>query len=142
MDAFDADALIYAAAPDHPLGPRVRSMFPTDPPASTGTLAGVGSVLLIPEVLTKPMREGAKRELVVLGALLARLDLRPVDEATADLAAALGSAYGLRAADAVHLATAVAAGADRFITNNTADFSRSISEVEIAYASDLPVDGA
>ena len=70
---------------------------------------------------------------------LGRLDLRPVDAATALLAtAALGASCGLRAADAVHLATAVGAGADRFITNNMTDFPKSIREIDITYPDDLP----
>jgi predicted nucleic acid-binding protein len=60
-----------------------------------------------------------------------------VDEATAELATALGAAYRLRAADAVHLATAVNAGADRFITNNAADFPKTITEVDVTYPVDL-----
>jgi predicted nucleic acid-binding protein len=115
----------------------VRALFPTEPVEGTGLVAGVGSVLLLPELLTKPLREGAVHELNELGALLARLDLRPVDDVTADLATALGAAYRLRAADAVHLATAVNAGADRFITNNAADFSKSITEIDITYPGDL-----
>lgn len=138
MDAFDADVLIYAAVPDHPLGRRVRALFPTEPTETTGAVAGIGSVLLIPELLTKPLRIGADAELEALALLLSRLDLRPTDEATADLAAALGASYGLRAADAVHLATAVAAGADRFVTNNTADFGRDIAELTVTYPIDLP----
>ncbi len=138
MDAFDADVLIYAVVPDHVLGRRVRALFPREPPATTGSVAGTGSVLLIPELLTKPMRDGAEAELEALAALLARLDLRPTDETTAELAAALGASYGLRAADAVHLATAVAAGADRFITNNSSDFAKTVSEIEITCPSELP----
>jgi predicted nucleic acid-binding protein len=141
VDAFDADVLIYAAVTGHPLGRRIRALFPRGVTAATGEVAGIGSVLLIPELLTKPMREGADSELEALAVLLGRLDLRLVDEATAQLAAALGAAYGLRAADAVHLATAVAAGADRFITNNTSDFSRGITEVEITYPGDLADPG-
>jgi predicted nucleic acid-binding protein len=137
MDAFDADVLIYAAVADHPLGMRVRALFPIEPVERTGTIAGIGSVLLLPELLTKPLREGARAELDELGALLSRLDLRPVDESIADLATALGAAYGLRAADAVHLATAVNAGADRFITNNAADFPKTITEVDVTYPLDL-----
>jgi hypothetical protein len=38
----------------------------------------------------------------------------------------------------VHLATAVAAGADRFITNNTADFGTDIVEIDVTSPSDLP----
>ena len=138
MDAFDADVLIYAAVPGHTLGRRVRHLFPTEATSTNGVVAGIGSVLLIPELLSKPLRDGAESEIEALAALLGRLDLRPVDEAIAELAAALGSAHNLRAADAVHLATAVAAGADRFITNNTSDFKKAITEVEVVYPEELP----
>ncbi len=137
MDAFDADVLIYAAVADHQLGTRVRALFPIEPVEASGVVAGIGSVLLLPELLTKPLREGATDELNELGLLLGRLDLRPVDEATAELAVALGAAYRLRTADAVHLATAVNAGADRFITNNASDFPKTITEIDITYPLDL-----
>jgi predicted nucleic acid-binding protein len=138
VDAFDADVLIYAAVPDHPLGRRVRVLFPSAPTETTGVVAGIGSVLLIPELLTKPMRGGNDAESEALAVLLARLDLRPADEATGHLAVALGSAHGLRAADAVHLATAVAAGASRFITNNSSDFSKAIAEIDVVHPDELP----
>jgi predicted nucleic acid-binding protein len=140
MDAFDADVLIYAAVTGHPLGRRVRALFDEEP-ASTGRIAGVGSVLLFPELLTKPTRDGAHDEVAALVALLARLDLRPVDGNIATLATALGATYGLRAADAVHLATAVANGADRFITNNSADFPTTIAEIDVTYPDQLPEPG-
>jgi predicted nucleic acid-binding protein len=136
VDAFDADVLIYAAVPGHRLGRRVRALFPEEATATTGAVAGIGSVLLIPELLTKPMRDGAEVE--ALAALLARVDLRPVDEAVAELATVLGAAHGLLAADAVHLATAVAAGADRFITNNSSDFTKTIIEIDVTYPDELP----
>jgi predicted nucleic acid-binding protein len=138
VDAFDADVLIYAATADHPLGVRVRALFPTERVDETGVVAGVGSVLLIPELLSKPLRDGAGTEIDELSSLLSRLELRATDESTAELAAALGASYWLRAADAVHLATAVSAGADRFITNNAADFPKSIREIDVTYPSDLP----
>ncbi|SRR6266568_5395047 len=134
-DAFDADVLIYAAVAGHPAGRRVRVLFSNAP---TEQYAGVGSTLLLPELLTKPLRDGAHSELLELGALLGRIDLRPVDDATARLAAALGASYRLKAADAVHLATAVSVGATRFITNNRKDFAADISEVHITYPEDLP----
>jgi predicted nucleic acid-binding protein len=116
VDAFDADVLIYAAAPGHPLGTPVRELFSAPEIAAGRNAAGVGSVLLLPELLSKPMREGASEEVDALVALLARLELLPVDYATSTLATALGARYRLRAADAVHLATAISAGADRFIS--------------------------
>jgi len=67
-----------------------------------------------------------------------RLDLRPLDIATAELAVALAASYRLHAADAVHLATAVQAGADRFLTNNSRDFSKDVAEVAVTYLQDLP----
>ena len=65
-------------------------------------------------------------EVAALAALLARFDLHPLDEATAALAVAPGASYGRKPADTFRLATAVSTGADRFITNNARDFSRSI----------------
>jgi predicted nucleic acid-binding protein len=135
MDCFDADALIYAATPGHPLGQRVAVLFQESEPDG---VAGAGSVLLLPEVLAKPLRDGTPDEVRVLAGLLARLDLRPVDRAAAELATALASRYRLRAADATHLATAVGIGADRFITNNQRDFPATISEIRITYPADLP----
>jgi predicted nucleic acid-binding protein len=134
VDAFDADVLIYAADPDHPLGSDVRR--------SLTNRFGVGSVMLVPEVLTGPLRRQAEDEVDGLAALLGRLELLPVDHATAELAAVLGASYRLRAADAVHLATAVLAGAERFITNNRKDFTKDIHEIAVTYPDELLVGDA
>ncbi len=133
MDAFDSDVIIYAATPDHALGRRVAALFDSQPHA----LAGMGSVLLLPEVLSKPTRH-TPDDVPALVAFLGRLELYPLDRVVAQLAVAVGAAHQLRAADAIHLATAVAAGADRFVTNNRKDFTRDISAVEIVYPDDLP----
>ncbi len=122
MDAFDADALIYAAVGD-PRGATVREHIETN--------GGVGSVVLVPEVLSKPLALGNTDQLRRLKAMLGHLHLFETDTATADLAATLGASYRLRAADAIHLATAVAAGADRFVTNNARDFGQAIAEIEV-----------
>jgi predicted nucleic acid-binding protein len=53
------------------------------------------------------------------------------------LSAQLGARYRLRAADAVHLATAVHYGADRFLTNNQRDFPTTIREVAVTYPGTL-----
>lgn len=138
MDAFDADVLIYAAVREHPLGRRVAAMFSPQPSHEADPPDGVGSLLLLPEVLGKPLRDGAAEEVRVLAALLGRLDLRPLDRATAELATALCASYQMRAADATHLATAISSGADRFITNNQRDFPKTITEIDITYPADLP----
>jgi predicted nucleic acid-binding protein len=95
-------------------------------------------LLLLPELLSKPIRDGDADGVRMLAGLLARLDLRPVDRATAVLATALGSSFKLSGADATHLATAVVTGASRFITDNQRDFPRTIREVQITYPADLP----
>ena len=134
MDAFDADALVYASVPGHPLGQRVIALFRS---AGPGAMAGTGSVLLLPELLSKPLRDGSADEIRILTGLLARMDLRPVDRATAELATALSSRYRLKTADATHLATAVSMGAERFITNKR-DFSPDIKEIDVTYPDALP----
>jgi hypothetical protein len=136
--AYDADVLIYAAVPGHPLGSRIIALLSPEPPDPDDPPAGVGSLLLLPELLAKPWREGATREAAVLASILARIELRPVDRPVAELAVVLGASHRLKAADAVHLATAVLAGADRFLTDNHRDFPRTIPEIDITYPADLP----
>lgn len=138
MDAFDADVLIYAANEEHPLGRRVRPLIPVGLPAGPDGSAGVGSMLLIPELMIKPSRQDASPEAEALAEMLVRLHLLPVDEPTSRLATQFGAVHGLKTVDAVHLATAVLAGADRFITNNSRDFPKTISEIAITYPADLP----
>jgi predicted nucleic acid-binding protein len=89
------------------------------------------------DVLSRALRDGVTAEVRILAALLARLDLCPVDRATAELATALSSRYRLKAADAIHLATAVGMGADRFITNNKRAFPVTITEIQVTYPADL-----
>jgi predicted nucleic acid-binding protein len=132
LNAFDADVLIYSSEPGHPVGELVRELL-----QNATVPVGVGSVLLIPEIISKPLRDGRIAEVEALSVILARLDLRPVDPICAAYASTLGAKYKLRAADAVHLATAVLADADRFITNNSKDFGRDITEIEVTYPADL-----
>jgi predicted nucleic acid-binding protein len=138
MDAFDADVLIYAALPDDRLGGRIAALFPQHLPAANETPVGCGSVLLLPEMLTKPRRLEAHDQIETLRSFLTWLDLRPFDLDLAEHAVALGARYRLHAPDAIHLATAIQADADRFITNNRKDFPRSIEEIKITYPDDLP----
>ena len=134
MDAFDADVLIHAVDPDHPLGRRVRRLFSSAP----NRKVGIGSVVLLPEVLAKPVRAGATDQVAELAGLLSRLDLLSADAPTAEIAASLAATYRLRAVDAFHLATAVLAGADRFLTDNRKDFGASIAEIEVVHPDALP----
>lgn len=132
--------LIYATSPSHQFRNPLRGLF--ERAEQSRVMAGVGSVMLLPEVLSKPLRDDSADEIDDLGPLLALLDLRPVDAHVARLAAVLAATYRLKAADAVHLATAVNAGADRFITNNRRDFRKSIAEIDITYPDEPFADEA
>ena len=128
MDAFDANVLIYAAIGDR-RGDRVAGML-----AHPDSLErSVGSTLLIPEVMSHPIRRNDLVERDALEGLLGRIQLRAVDIETAELGAALRAKYGLHTADAIHLATAVLWGAECFHTNNTKDFGQHIDEIEIVF---------
>lgn len=134
MIAFDSDVLIYTASEANHLGARVAA-FLADPRGEPR----IGSVLLLPEVLSKPLRVApGSEETATLTAALRLIELQPFDEATARLAMMLGAKYKLRAADATHLATAIACGADRFLTNNRRDLPPSITEIDIIYPDQLP----
>lgn len=134
MIGFDADVLIYAANPNHPLGDRISQVLTAQ--ANQGKL--VGSTLLLPELLIKPVRHHRQVELQRLRSLLARLRLLPSDLEVAGLAMTLGARYGLKSIDAVHLATAVHSGADTFITNNHKDFKTAqVLELDIIYPAEL-----
>ncbi|MGQ0623926.1 MAG: type II toxin-antitoxin system VapC family toxin [Sporichthyaceae bacterium] len=130
-DAFDADVLVYAAG-EFPLGGVIRGLLNHIEPK-----AGVGSVLLLPEVLSKPRRDGRADEVAALIDILEHLHLWPVDNDIAELAVDLGATYRQRAPDAVHLATAVLAGAERFITINRRDFGPDINEIDVVYPDQL-----
>ena len=129
--AFDSDAIIYAATPGHRLGEAVWALLDAE-----GT-PRLGSVLLLSELLVKPTREGRETELRSLLACLGRLDLRTIDAQVAALSVTLGAAYRLKAPDAIHLASAVDAGADGFVTNNRKDFDKPITEIEVVFVDEL-----
>jgi predicted nucleic acid-binding protein len=76
-------------------------------------------------------------EAAALVSLRSGLDLRPLDQEEGRLAFGLAVAQVLRAADAAHLATTVASGADRFLTNNRKDSPNTIPETEVVYPADL-----
>ena len=133
MDAFDADVLIYAARGDQ-LGIGIVDLFE----AASDGVAGAGSVLLIAELLIKPTRTREVIERDAILALLSRMDLLSVDGTIAELAVTVGASYQLKALDATHLATAITAGADRFITNNRRDFdATAIEEIAVVYPDQL-----
>lgn len=125
MEAFDADVLIYSAINDARGAAIRQTLFEAG--------ERLGSNLLVLELLMKPMRTDASEELDRLTALLSTMQLKPVDDELVDAALGLSVKYRLKVADAIHLATAVVWGADRFHTNNSKDFGSHITEIEIVH---------
>ena len=131
MDAFDANMLIYAAT-GNPLGRDVARLI-----GGSGSLVpAIGSVILITEVFGRAADVVDAIEEQRLVEILGNLELKGVDRDTAELAATMRSKYRLRTPDAIHLATAVRWGADRFHTNNSNDFDRYFDEIEIVLPQD------
>lgn len=131
--AFDADVLIYSATPYHPLRLAIQQLL-----SSLRREEALGSVILIPELLTKPTRLRVEGEVNNLRYALAQIRLIELSREIASDAVQIGGDYRLKLADAVHLATAIHAGADRFLTNNSRDFNpATIREIEIVFPSQL-----
>lgn len=112
--ALDADVCIYSV---------VASPWTASVRARITGVDLVGSAVSPVEVLPKPMRVGSTAEERALRMLLRRIRLAGVTLDVAALATELAAEFGLRAIDAVHLATAVRQRADVFFTNNTRDFA-------------------
>ena len=133
ITAFDADVLIYAGVDGHSLGQPVAQLL-----ATSADYEKIGSVLLLIEILAKPMRlDPESSQVVVLMSLVGCLKLLPLDVRTATMSLSLAAKYGLKTVDAAHLATAIVAGADRFLTNNRKDFRKDFQEIDVVYPEDL-----
>ena len=87
-----------------------------------GSIAAVSSVITLPEVLPQPIRAGNVRlEQEYRDILLhsGNFFLLPVTVQIANIAADLRARYNLRTPDALHVATAIEAGCDGFLTNDS-----------------------
>ena len=124
MDAFDADIVIYVSKGD-PRGDVLAQALSDSPEGP----AGFGSTLLFTEILVPGVDDESRPR---VESVLRGLALLPVDGRTARTAAVLRGLYGLRTPDAVHLATAINSGANRFVTGNRRDFSR-VREIELLH---------
>ncbi|RMF87575.1 MAG: type II toxin-antitoxin system VapC family toxin, partial [Nitrospirae bacterium] len=97
-----------------------------------GACAGVTSALAVTELLTGPLRqgdEGLATEYRRWLAAFPNLEVVPVGVEIAETAARLRARHGIRTPDALHLATALVAGADAFVTADTR--LRRVREIEV-----------
>jgi predicted nucleic acid-binding protein len=129
MDAFDADMVILASKGD-PRGSVLNNAVAGR--VDNHTPAGIGSVVLLTETLALG---SSTPHSLRLREILSALALVPVDANIARVAAALRATYRLKTPDALHLATAITAGADRFVTGNQRDFTTAIKEIPVVFPS-------
>lgn len=98
----------------------------------------VTSTVTLTECLTKPLRDSDTNLVAAYNAMLRstrRIRLAPVDAIVAGRAADLRARYNLRTPDALHLATALAAGCDAFLTNDLA--LKRVTEVRVLALDEL-----
>jgi len=133
--AIDTNAFIYLMERHTEYFNVVRELFNA---VEIGKVYAVSSVLLITEVLTKPLKDGNKgltdRYLAFISTF-PNLGLREIDQNVAHQAAKLRARYGFKTPDALFLATAMEEKAEAFITNDVR--LQGIENIEIVLLKDF-----
>jgi len=99
------------------------------------------STLTLTECLTKPLRDQDAALVTAYQAMLRQtrgITLLPVNTTVAARAADLRARYNLRTPDALHVATALTAGCDAFLTNDLG--LKRVQEVRILILDELEMD--
>ena len=115
---LDTNILIYAVEGYEPEAAFLQGLLAA---LEEGRFAAVTSELTLAEVLVKPFGLGREDAVAAYAELLTpsdRLTVLPVDRAILVEAARQRAALGMPMPDAVHVATALAAGCDLFLTND------------------------
>ena len=117
--ALDTAPLVYYVEEHPQYLPIVEPLFNA---LDDGMLRAVASTIALLEVLVVPLRNGDAETAQAYRDILLNSDamtLVPVSPEVAERAAQLRARYTVRTPDALHLATALHAGATHFITNDT-----------------------
>jgi len=132
--ALDSNVLIYLIETQGPLADAAAHVIDSiaDAPKQ-GSMAAIG----LTEVLVGPARGGDARAFESMADALRDMPIRIValDTPVAEDAAWIRGALGIGLEDAVHLASARAAGATAFVTNDRR--LRSIPQLEVIYLDHL-----
>ena len=106
-----------------------------------GLISGVSATLALTEVLVQPVRAGdttlAKQyEVILMNSNDFRLE--PLTNAIARSAADLRARYNLKTPDAIHVATAIDAGCDAFLTNDSG--IKRVTEITVLILDELETE--
>lgn len=131
---LDANGFIYSA--EH-IEPYRTLLEPVWLAAQAGQFEIVSSELVILETLVKPLRESDAVLENVFRALLSAREVRliPATALLWEQAARLRTATGLKTPDALHAATALAAGSTLFLTNDLG--FRRVSGLSVVILSEI-----
>lgn len=132
---LDSNVLIYLLETQGPVADSVASLIDM---VADGEAQAVLSALGLVEILVGPARLGDARMFEMTADAIRDLPIRivPLDAAIAEDAAWIRGASGLGLEDAVHLASARAAGATAFVTNDRR--IRAIANyLDVIYLDDL-----
>jgi predicted nucleic acid-binding protein len=132
--ALDANVLIYVLEGIQPIGLTARELIDA---AESGTIDASMSTIGQTEVLTGPAQAGDAVRFETMAEEIRSLRLRlvPLDPAIAEDAAWLRGDGRLELADAIHIASAKAAGATAFVTNDRR--IRSQPGLDVIYLGDI-----
>jgi predicted nucleic acid-binding protein len=105
---------------DHTGALNVRASNKLAALAAAGDLIAASDLVRL-ECRVKPMSLGDTAKLAVFDAFFARPDVRlvPITTAVFDRATAIRASHNFKLGDSLHLAAALEAGCDRFLTNDT-----------------------
>ena len=116
--ALDTNLFIYVFEQSPEFGEKAKAILEQ---VENGAYSAAASVVSITEILVKPIREGnsnLEKQYKLLFTHFPNLNIVSVDKSVAERAAYLRGTYGLKTADALIVASAIAAGAELFITND------------------------
>lgn len=131
---LDTSAIIYSIERNEPY---FTLLAPAWRQAEAGQLSVVCSEMVIAEVLVRPIRDSDEDLKAAFRAVFAapEVQLVPATRQLWEDVARIRAAAGLKTPDALHAATAIRAGCDAFITNDT-DFRR-VEDLPVVVLGDL-----
>lgn len=116
--ALDTQVFIYHFQENRVYLPMTQAIFEA---IEQREMKASTSVMTMMEILVKPMREGnakAVEDYKFVLQTFPNLKLQAVDAAVSEKAAEVRAEYNLRSPDAIQLASAMAANAEAFVTND------------------------